>query len=75
MDEWWLNTAYLDVRTPLPVHSSPAAIFPRQTFTSEEDFLLLVRMRAFLTLFAIGHDLRLMSTTAGFQDISMRQTD
>ncbi|KAL1476257.1 hypothetical protein MTO96_036637 [Rhipicephalus appendiculatus] len=40
LDEWWLNTAYLDVRTPLPVHSSPAAIFPRQTFTSEEDFLL-----------------------------------
>ncbi|XP_075543194.1 carnitine O-acetyltransferase-like isoform X3 [Dermacentor variabilis] len=40
LDEWWLNTAYLDVRTPLPVHSSPAALFPRQTFTSEEDFLL-----------------------------------
>ncbi|KAL3198431.1 hypothetical protein MRX96_014254 [Rhipicephalus microplus] len=40
LDEWWLNTAYLDVRTPLPVYSSPAAIFPRQTFNSEEDFLL-----------------------------------
>ncbi|XP_050052768.1 carnitine O-acetyltransferase-like isoform X2 [Dermacentor andersoni] len=40
LDEWWLNTAYLDVRTPLPVHSSPAALYPRQTFTSEEDFLL-----------------------------------
>ncbi|KAH6920935.1 hypothetical protein HPB50_028078 [Hyalomma asiaticum] len=40
LDEWWLNTAYLDVRTPLPVHSSPAALFPRQTFSSEEDFLL-----------------------------------
>lgn len=40
LDEWWLHSAYLDVRTPLPVHSSPAALFPRQTFNSEEDCLL-----------------------------------
>ncbi|KAK8767107.1 hypothetical protein V5799_006111 [Amblyomma americanum] len=40
LDEWWLHSAYLDVRTPLPVHSSPAALFPRQTFSSEEDCLM-----------------------------------
>lgn len=40
LDQWWLESAYLDVRMPLPVHSSPASVFPRQTFNSEDDCLL-----------------------------------
>ncbi|KAH6932493.1 hypothetical protein HPB50_006401 [Hyalomma asiaticum] len=52
LDEWWLNTAYLDVRTPLPVHSSSATLFPRQTFSSEEDFrLFAAKMTAALLEF------------------------
>lgn len=40
LDQWWLESAYLDCRMPLPVHSSPAALFPRQKFNSEEECLL-----------------------------------
>ncbi|KAG0412757.1 hypothetical protein HPB47_010096, partial [Ixodes persulcatus] len=39
LDEWWMTSAYLDVRTPLPVYLSPVGLFPRQTFHSEEEFL------------------------------------
>ncbi|CAN8019492.1 unnamed protein product, partial [Ixodes persulcatus] len=39
LDEWWMTSAYLDVRTPLPAYLSPVGLFPRQTFHSEEEFL------------------------------------
>ncbi|XP_061427860.1 carnitine O-acetyltransferase-like [Lethenteron reissneri] len=30
--DWWVNTAYLECRTPLAVYSSPGVVMPRQNF-------------------------------------------
>jgi len=37
--DWWLKTAYLAYRLPVVIHSSPALVFPRQCFETQEDFL------------------------------------
>ncbi|KAJ0004761.1 hypothetical protein NQD34_010975 [Periophthalmus magnuspinnatus] len=37
--EYWLNDMYLNNRLPLPVHSSPAMVFPPQNFRGPSDCL------------------------------------
>ncbi|XP_072293303.1 choline O-acetyltransferase [Eucyclogobius newberryi] len=37
--EYWLNNMYLNNRLPLPVHSSPAMVFPPQHFRGTNDCL------------------------------------
>ncbi|KAK7901764.1 hypothetical protein WMY93_018533 [Mugilogobius chulae] len=37
--EYWLNDMYLNNRLPLPVHSSPAMVFPPQHFRGRSDAL------------------------------------
>ncbi|GFS32173.1 carnitine O-acetyltransferase [Nephila pilipes] len=34
LEEWWLNSAYLDFRMPLVSYSSPGLVFPVKTFDS-----------------------------------------
>jgi carnitine O-acetyltransferase len=37
--EWWLQVAYLGWRLPVPVHVSPATVFPRRPIHDRESFL------------------------------------
>ncbi|KAG8267149.1 hypothetical protein J6590_057720 [Homalodisca vitripennis] len=37
--EWWLNTAYLEFRSPVVVYSSPGLVMPQQEFESGDDQL------------------------------------
>ncbi|TVK72986.1 Carnitine O-acetyltransferase [Bagarius yarrelli] len=37
LSDWWLNTAYLDYRLPVVVHSSPGVVLPRLEFTDSQD--------------------------------------
>ncbi|XP_069365666.1 carnitine O-acetyltransferase-like isoform X2 [Maniola hyperantus] len=39
LEEWWLNTAYLEYRDPVVVFSSPGLVFPFRKFNSQEDQL------------------------------------
>ena len=39
VNEYWLDEMYLNVRLPLPVHSNPAMVFPRQHFTDRNSQL------------------------------------
>lgn len=39
LEEWWLNTAYLEYRDPVVVFSSPGLVFPFRKFDSQEDQL------------------------------------
>ncbi|GMT25379.1 hypothetical protein PFISCL1PPCAC_16676, partial [Pristionchus fissidentatus] len=47
VNRFWLPEMYLRIRLPLPVNSSPAYVFPKQTFEGQEDKLrytaLLIR--------------------------------
>ncbi|XP_055033062.2 choline O-acetyltransferase isoform X1 [Misgurnus anguillicaudatus] len=38
--DYWLDDMYLRNRLSLPVNSSPALVFPRQSFTNHEEFLM-----------------------------------
>uniref|UniRef100_A0A1B6MKJ0 Choline/carnitine acyltransferase domain-containing protein n=2 Tax=Graphocephala atropunctata TaxID=36148 RepID=A0A1B6MKJ0_9HEMI len=37
--DWWLNSAYLEYRSPVVVFSSPGLVMPQQQFQSEDDQL------------------------------------
>ncbi|CAH2104729.1 unnamed protein product [Euphydryas editha] len=39
LEEWWLNTAYLEYRDPVVVFSSPGLVFPFRKFNSQIDQL------------------------------------
>ncbi|XP_072377173.1 carnitine O-acetyltransferase [Diabrotica undecimpunctata] len=39
LEEWWLNTAYLEYRDPVVVFSSPGLVFPFEDFNNEVDRL------------------------------------
>ncbi|KAJ8960981.1 hypothetical protein NQ318_020285 [Aromia moschata] len=39
LEEWWLNTAYLEYRDPVVVYSSPGLVFPFEDFQNEEQRL------------------------------------
>ncbi|XP_072936490.1 carnitine O-acetyltransferase-like isoform X2 [Epargyreus clarus] len=39
LEEWWLNTAYLEYRDPVVVFSSPGLVFPFRKFNSQHDQL------------------------------------
>ena len=39
LSEWWLNTAYLEFRSPVVVWSSPGLVYPKRTFKSMADQL------------------------------------
>uniref|UniRef100_A0AAV2JIT3 DUF4806 domain-containing protein n=1 Tax=Knipowitschia caucasica TaxID=637954 RepID=A0AAV2JIT3_KNICA len=39
VNEYWLNDMYLNNRSPLPVHTSPAIVFPPQPFRAPSDAL------------------------------------
>ncbi|CAG9566977.1 unnamed protein product [Danaus chrysippus] len=39
LEDWWLNTAYLEYRDPVTVYSSPGLVFPFQKFNSQQDQL------------------------------------
>ncbi|XP_053625257.1 carnitine O-acetyltransferase-like isoform X2 [Plodia interpunctella] len=39
LEEWWLNTAYLEYRDPVVVYSSPGLVFPFRNFCNQEDQL------------------------------------
>ncbi|XP_076019712.1 carnitine O-acetyltransferase isoform X2 [Genypterus blacodes] len=36
LSEWWIQTAYLDYRMPVVVHSSPGLVLPRMDFRDKE---------------------------------------
>ncbi|XP_060768540.1 carnitine O-acetyltransferase isoform X2 [Neoarius graeffei] len=36
LSDWWLQTAYLDYRMPVVVHSSPGVVLPRLQFTDSQ---------------------------------------
>lgn len=40
--EYWLEDMYLNNRLALPVNSSPAMVFPKQTFKDQRDALRYV---------------------------------
>ncbi|XP_045459314.1 carnitine O-acetyltransferase-like [Melitaea cinxia] len=40
LEEWWLNTAYLEYRDPVVVFSSPGLVFPFRKFNSQKDQLM-----------------------------------
>ncbi|CAN7992921.1 unnamed protein product, partial [Ixodes hexagonus] len=73
LDEWWVTSAYLDVRTPLPAHTSPVAILPRQIFRSEEEFLRRQSKTDlnFVTIDARGRRQALPPDTAGHIPLDM----
>lgn len=39
MYDYWLEDMYLSNRLALPVNSSPAMVFPKQTFKDQKDAL------------------------------------
>ncbi|XP_060802455.1 carnitine O-acetyltransferase isoform X2 [Amyelois transitella] len=39
LEDWWLNTAYLEYRDPVVVFSSPGLVFPFRKFTTQTDQL------------------------------------
>ncbi|KAM3959049.1 carnitine O-Acetyl-Transferase isoform 2-T2 [Aphomia sociella] len=39
LEEWWLNTAYLEYRDPVVVYSSPGLVFPFRKFNTQNDQL------------------------------------
>ncbi|CAG5021727.1 unnamed protein product [Parnassius apollo] len=39
LEEWWLNTAYLEYRNPVVVYSSPGLVFPFRKFSSQHEQL------------------------------------
>lgn len=39
LEEWWLQTAYLEYRDPVVVFSSPGLVFPFKKFSKQEDQL------------------------------------
>ncbi|KAL0849138.1 hypothetical protein ABMA28_013487 [Loxostege sticticalis] len=39
LEEWWLNTAYLEYRDPVVVYSSPGLVFPFRKFTNQNEQL------------------------------------
>ncbi|VVC92928.1 unnamed protein product, partial [Leptidea sinapis] len=39
LEEWWINTAYLEYRDPVVVFSSPGLVYPIQKFRNESDQL------------------------------------
>ncbi|KAL0193331.1 hypothetical protein M9458_011627, partial [Cirrhinus mrigala] len=36
LSDWWLQTAYLDYRMPVVVHSSPGVVLPRMEFSDRQ---------------------------------------
>ncbi|KAL0965110.1 hypothetical protein UPYG_G00276920 [Umbra pygmaea] len=36
LSDWWLNTAYLDYRMPVAIHSSPGVVLPRLEFSDRQ---------------------------------------
>ncbi|XP_068104580.1 carnitine O-acetyltransferase isoform X2 [Hyperolius riggenbachi] len=36
LSDWWLQTAYLEYRLPVVVHSSPGVVLPKQDFTDRQ---------------------------------------
>ncbi|KAK2720395.1 hypothetical protein QYM36_004318, partial [Artemia franciscana] len=40
--DWWLEDMYLKNSLPLPIHSNPGMIFPRETFKTTEEFIRYV---------------------------------
>ncbi|MEE6505561.1 hypothetical protein FKM82_005560 [Ascaphus truei] len=41
LSDWWLQTAYLEYRLPVVVHSSPGVVLPKQDFADRQDLLFL----------------------------------
>lgn len=39
LEEWWLNTAYLEYRDPVVVFSSPGLVFPFRIFNNKHEQL------------------------------------
>ncbi|XP_075992214.1 carnitine O-acetyltransferase-like isoform X2 [Anticarsia gemmatalis] len=39
LEDWWLNTAYLEYRDPVVVYSSPGLMFPCRKFNNQNDQL------------------------------------
>ncbi|XP_046961406.1 carnitine O-acetyltransferase-like isoform X1 [Vanessa cardui] len=39
LEDWWLNTAYLEYRDPVVVFSSPGLVFPFRKFNNQQDQL------------------------------------
>ncbi|XP_049691760.2 carnitine O-acetyltransferase isoform X1 [Helicoverpa armigera] len=39
LEDWWLNTAYLEYRDPVVVYSSPGLVFPFRKFETQDDQL------------------------------------
>ncbi|XP_013181171.1 PREDICTED: carnitine O-acetyltransferase-like isoform X1 [Papilio xuthus] len=39
LEEWWLNTAYLEYRDPVVVYSSPGLVFPFRKFNNQDEQL------------------------------------
>lgn len=39
LEEWWINTAYLEYRDPVVVFSSPGLLFPPKKFANLDDQL------------------------------------
>lgn len=39
LEDWWLNSAYLDFRSPVVVYSNPGLVFPMRKFQTEDDQL------------------------------------
>lgn len=39
LEDWWLNTAYLEYRDPVVVYSSPGLVFPFRKFQTQNDQL------------------------------------
>lgn len=58
LEEWWLNTAYLEYRDPVVVFSSPGLVFPFEDFTQENDRL---KYSANLILAAVQYYLNIWS--------------
>uniref|UniRef100_A0A146KXC3 Carnitine O-acetyltransferase n=1 Tax=Lygus hesperus TaxID=30085 RepID=A0A146KXC3_LYGHE len=52
LEEWWINSAYLEYRDPVVIYSSPGLVFPPKTFCSLEDQL---EAAAKLTSAALGY--------------------
>lgn len=39
LEEWWLNTAYLEFRNPVVIYSSPGLVFPFRKFQTQNEQL------------------------------------
>lgn len=56
LEDWWLNTAYLEYRDPVVIFSSPGLVFPFENFEDEEQRL---RYTASLILAAIQYKMEI----------------